>query len=196
MRLIMVFIILLLVSCSAGENQEEPHPYSHIPPSFSYSGFQFPEQWETVSAAKHVQPSYRDEESGETRFGDMPYRMEFIFGAEAEENEVTEIDLQAHNELQEAGERTRRLLYYHTYHSHYADFRMNRNGFQVVLQEYEETEEWEVDGVDVLVYEQQHQWAADWVRGGTYYELIVYQEAHVETAEQFENVLSLFLQDP
>lgn len=177
----------------AEEEWKEDFPYTYIHPSFTYEKFHYPENWSPVSIAANTELVYRDAEMEELRYAEIPYRYRLKFGEETSAERRTEQELADYNVMQAAQEGTHRQLYYQPHTDVYADLSIGQNGFQTLLQDYEGTEEWETGNRLVLVYGEDSRWAVNWHGNGVYYELLIHEEAMIETEAQVEELLDLFM---
>lgn len=192
-----LILAALVGGCGNGGNEEasEDFPHSLVHEDFSYNSFEYPPDWEVTAVSSNVRLSYRDEENPEdNQYASVPYRYTFTFGERASENDVTEEDLEEFNQENALNEESARQLYYHTSFENYGQLDIGKNGFLRLLTEYEDVEEWEVSGEEVLVLRDENQWAANWFTERNYHDLLVRNEALIGSEEEFERILELMIQ--
>lgn len=189
--LISLVSILFLAGCGADNKiNPEEFPYNHISERFKYQPFVVPNDWDVVSIQSNIQLRHRDLENPENHmYADTPFRYSFSFGRNAPENSVTEETLEKFNEEQALKGETGRQLYYHTYHEHYATLQISANGFLRLIHDFEETEEWKIEGEDMLVLRQGNDWIVNWYKDGKYYDLLISAEANIDTEIAFEELI-------
>lgn len=190
-KVIFIFIVCIsfLVACGNGIDKEE-FPYNLIHAGFSYASFKIPEEWDVVSIQSNVKMRHQDWENPEKHvYADVPYRYTFIFGKKGTENTVSEEKIEEFNEKQALKGETSRQIYYHTYYAHYGTLQISDNGFLRLLSEYEDTQEWEINGETMLVLRQGNDWILNWYKDKKYYDLLITSEAGVSTEIQFEEMI-------
>ncbi|UTR13374.1 hypothetical protein MM221_12035 [Salipaludibacillus sp. LMS25] len=190
-----VAVLALLSACTFGgeADSEEPFPYNYIVEGFNYGGFAFPKAWNVTAISSHVRLTYRGEEPENHQYAGIPYRYEFNFGKNAEDNLITDNVIEHYNQEQALNEGTHRQLYYHTADEEYAKLIISTNGFLFVLTDFEETENWDVDGTTVMVIHDGRQWRANWLNDGGYYDLSVREAAGIDSEEAFRNILDMMV---
>ncbi|MBU9723769.1 MULTISPECIES: hypothetical protein [Bacillaceae] len=200
-RIKLTILFLIIVSFTfacQSEGAVEPDEVvaEYIHTDFSYSPFQYPEDWELVAVSSDVQLLYQDwDEPEKHRYADVPYRYGFTFGEKAEENVVTEEELETFNEDKALMGETTRQHYYHTYYQHYGNLHLSKNGFIRLVSQHETGEEWVINGEEFRVLRDGNEWVVNWFKNGTYYDLIVLGEAGISDEENFEELLEfMFLQ--
>lgn len=191
-KVIVAFILLISILTGCGNNiDRNEFPYNYIHASFNYVPFQIPEEWDVVSIQSNVELRHQDWENPEKHvYADTPYRYTIIFGKKAPENAVSEESLEEFNEQQALKGETERQHYYHTYYDHYATLQISTNGFMRLLSEFDETEEWEINGETMLVLRRGNDWAINWYKDKQYYDILITSEAGIDTEIRFEELLN------
>src|SRR5690554_4803385 len=188
-----IFIVSLsfLVGCNNDNINKEDFPYSYIHADFSYAPFTIPDHWDVVSIQSNVQLRHQDWDNPENHmYAETPYRYTFTFGKRADENSVTEEQLEEFNKQQELKGETSRQLYYHTYYEHYATLQISTSGFLRLASDFEEAEEWEISGEDMLVLRKGNDWVVNWYKNGKYYDLLLTSEVGIDTEIKFEETIN------
>ncbi|RKL65125.1 hypothetical protein CR203_22515 [Salipaludibacillus neizhouensis] len=203
MKFLYPFLFVVLVVSVAGcesENDTNPDsssdnfPFQFVSDSFQYEGFNYPDDWDVVAVSSYVEMSDADDENeGNQAFSEEPFRYRFVFGREANTNEVSTEEIDAFNEKSTKEQKTIRQHYYHTYHEHYATLHISSDSFLKNLSDLEGVDTLEVNKHEVLVMNQQNEWVINAQINNAYYELLVKNEAVVTDKEDLKELLKIIL---
>ncbi|ADU28596.1 hypothetical protein [Evansella cellulosilytica] len=191
---IIISIFFILLGCeSEVEIEGEGFPYNQIHENFQYTTFHYPEEWDVVSIQYEVRHRFQDWQDPENhQYDEVPYRYTLLFGKRATDNEITEEELDDYNDEQALAGGTHRQLYYHTYYDYYGKLDMSKNGFIRLLSAFDDVEEWEINDETFLVLRESNEWVVNWHRNGTYYDLMILNEAGISDEEQMTELLTMF----
>lgn len=197
MLIVGMFMAVLISACGneQGVEDNEEFPHNLVHEGFSYTPFEYPADWDVTAVSSNVRLAFRNEDNPEeNQYAGVPFRYTFTFGERAPENDVTEEELAEFNEENALNEETLRQKYYHTAFENYGQLDISKNGFLRLLTNYDDTEEWEISGRDVLVLRNENQWVANWFADRNYHDLLVRNEAMIGSEAEFEALLDKMIQ--